>query len=117
MKSVNYSKPNISSQINLREDTKRTRIPNQINRRKKMSSTKCLVEMDLTKGEEGEVTCDLVTPDHGGHVHIHDGDVQELYEESGGLSLDHPVLVMLTTCITIILFRVYMKRIGEKERL
>ena len=85
-----------------------------------MYSTKCLVEMDLTKGEEGEVTCDMVTPDHGGYVHSHDGDVQEVCKESGGLSLDHRVLVMLTIFITIvlaiILFRVYRKRISEKEQ-
>ena len=76
--------------------------------------------MDLTKGEEGEVTCDMVTPDHGGHVHIQHGDVEEAYEESGGVTLDHPVLVMLTLMITIVLaitlFRVYRKRIGEKEQ-
>ena len=69
------------------------------------------------QGEEGEVNCDMVTPDPGGHVHIH---VQEVYKESGGLSLDHPVLVMLTILITIVLaiiiFRVYRKRIGEKKQ-
>ena len=84
-----------------------------------MSSTKCLVEMDMTKGEEGEVTCDIVTPDHGTHVHFQDGDVQEAYEDAGGISLDHPVLVMLSILITImlaiILYRVYRKRIDERK--
>ena len=76
--------------------------------------------MDLTKGEEGEVTCDMVTPDQAAYVQIHDGDVQEAYpyEGSDGL-LDHPLLVMLTVVITIVLavtlLRVYRRRIGEQE--
>ena len=75
--------------------------------------------MDLTKGEEGEVTCDMVTPDHASYVQIHDGDVQEAYVESDGLALEHPLLVMLTLAITIVLaitlLRVYRRRIGEQE--
>ena len=73
----------------------------------------------MTKGEEGEVTCDIVTPDHGTHVYIQDGDVEEAYEDPGGISLDHPVLVMLSILITIvlaiILYRVYRKRIDERK--